>query len=52
LFAWFLLVRCRFRRLKQGCQIVYFQTKNRNSGIFGRPRNETFWYVLWTFWYF
>jgi hypothetical protein len=35
------------RRFKQGCQMVYFQTKNPNLGKFWGSRNENFWYNLW-----
>jgi hypothetical protein len=30
----------------QGCQMVYFETRNPNLGKFG---NEKFWYILWPF---
>jgi hypothetical protein len=43
---------------KQGCQVVYFQTKNPNFDIYlyifiyiyiGRPWSGEFWYILWLF---
>jgi hypothetical protein len=35
--------------VEQGCQMVYFQTKNCNLGKFRKGYNGIYWYILWTF---
>jgi hypothetical protein len=34
---------------EQGCQMVYFQSKNPLLGKFVGPWNGKFWYILWSF---